>query len=106
MNDFDRMINSLTLLNEVELEALAEVCQTRIEAKRKARREGLRQELMSNLQNALSDILHNNFALIIKNTELNPEEDECYAVCFDPQDIYSIEMIDSKQRQRYFFNFK
>jgi hypothetical protein len=51
---------------------------------------------MENLQNALSDILHNNFALIIKNTELNPEEDECYAVCFDPQDIYSIEMIDSK----------
>ena len=96
MNDFDRMINSLTLLNEVELEALAEVCQAKIEGKRKARREALRQELMSNLQSALSDILHNNFALIIKNTELNPEEDDYYAVCFDPQDVYSIEMIDSK----------
>jgi hypothetical protein len=96
MNDFDRMINSLTLLNEVELEALAEVCPARAEGKRKARREGLRQELMGNLQKAISDILHNNFALIIKNTELNPEEDECYAVCFDPQDIYSIEMIDTK----------
>ena len=104
MNELDRMIHSLNLLNEVELEVLAEACQARVEDKKKARREGLRQKLMKNLQNALSDILHNNFALIIKNTELNPEEDECYAVCFDPQDIYSIEMIDSKQRQRY-FNF-
>ena len=67
-----------------------------LENRKKIKREALRQELMSNLQSALSDILHNNFALIIKNTELNPEEDECYAVCFDPQDIYSIEMIDSK----------
>ena len=104
MDNLDYVINSLNLLDETELEALAEVCQARVEGKRKARREALRQELMGNLQNALSDILHNNFALIIKNTELNPEEDECYAVCFDPQDIYSIEMIDSKQRQRYFFN--
>lgn len=67
-----------------------------LENRKKIKREALRQELMSNLQNALSDILHNNFTLIIKNTELNPEEDECYAVCFDPQDIYSIEMIDTK----------
>ena len=96
MDNLDYIINSLNLLDETELEALAEVCQTRIEGKRKARREALRHELIGNLQNALSDILHNNFALIIKNTELNPEEDECYAVCFDPQDIYSIEMIDSK----------
>lgn len=104
MNDaYSKVFGYLPELNEIELEALAGVCQAKIEGKRKARREALRQELMSNLQSALSDILHNNFTLIIKNTELNPEEDECYAVCFDPQDIYSIEMIDSKQRQRYFF---
>jgi hypothetical protein len=98
MNDFDRMINSLTLLNEVELEALAEVCQTRVEAKRKARREGLRQELMSNFQSALSDILHNDFTLVITNPELNPEEDECYGVCFNPEDIHSVKIniIDTK----------
>jgi chemotaxis protein CheY-P-specific phosphatase CheC len=96
MNDFDRMINSLTLLNEVELEALAEVCQTKIEAKKKARREGLRQELMGNLQSALSDILHNDFTLTIKNTERNHEYDDYDEVFFEPEDIYSIEMKDNK----------
>lgn len=96
MSHFDCMLTNLALLNENELEALAKACQSRVEDKKKARREALRQELMKNLQSALSDILHNNFALIIKNTELNSEEDECYAVCFDPEDIYSIEMIDTK----------
>jgi len=96
MDNLDYVINSLNLLDETELEALAEVCQARAEGKRKARREGLQQELMNNLQNALSDILHNDFALIIQNTELNPEEDECYSVCFNPEDIYSIKMIDTK----------
>jgi len=96
MNDFDRMINSLNLLNEVELEALAEVCQARAEGKKKARREGLRQELMKNLQKALSDIINNDFTLVITNTELDPEKDECYGVCFNPGDIYSVKMIDSK----------
>lgn len=67
-----------------------------LETRKKIKREALRQELISNLQNALSDILHNNFALIIKNTELNPEEDDYYAVCFQPEDVYSIEMIDTK----------
>jgi len=96
MNDFDRMINSLNLLNEVELEALAEVCQARAEGKKKARREGLRRELMKNLQKALSDIINNDFTLVITNTELDPEKDECYGVCFNPGDIYSVKMIDSK----------
>lgn len=96
MDDLDRMIRELNLLNEVELEALIMSCQARVEKKKKARREGLRQELMKNLQKTIGDILHSGFALMIKNTELNPEEDGCYAVCFDPEDIYSIEMIDTK----------
>ena len=94
MNDFDRLINSLNLLNETELEALAEVCQARAEGKKKARREGLRQELMTNLQKVISDILHNDFALSIKNTERNHEHDDYDEVFFEPEDIYSIDMID------------
>lgn len=91
MNDFDRMINALNLLNETELEALAEVCQARVEGKKKARREALRQELMGNLQKALSDILHNGFQLTIKNTDRD-EDDGYDEVYFEPEDIYSIEM--------------
>lgn len=106
MNDFDCIIRSLNLLNETELEALAEVCQARAEGKKKARREGLRLKLIENLQKALSDIIHNDFTLVITNTELDPEKDECYGVCFNPGDIYSVKVIDAKQRQRYFFNFK
>lgn len=98
MNDLDRVINSLNLFNETELEVIAEACQARAEKKKKARREGLRQELMGNLQKAINDILHNDFTLVITNTELNPEEDECYSVCFNPEDVYSIKMIDTKQR--------
>jgi hypothetical protein len=51
---------------------------------------------MGNLQKAISDILHNGFTLLITNTELDPDEDEFCAVCFDPEDIYSIKMIDTK----------
>lgn len=91
MNDFDRMINALNLLNETELEALAEVCQARVEGKKRARREALRQELMGNLQKALSDILHNDFQLTIKNTDRD-EDDGYDEVYFEPEDIYSIEM--------------
>ena len=98
MDNLDYVINSLNLLNETELETLVEVCQTRIEGERKTRREGLRQELMGNLQKAISDILHNDFTLSIKNTERNHEYDDYDEVFFEPEDIYSIEMIDSKQR--------
>lgn len=92
MNDFDRMINNLNLLNETELRVLSDVCLARAEDKKKERREALRQELMTNLQTALSDILHNDFSLIIKNTDLNPDEDEYAAVCFEPGEGYSIHM--------------
>lgn len=91
MNDFDRMINSLTLLNEIELETLAEACQERAEEKRKARREGLRKELMENLQKALSDILHNGFTLTIENTERDCHDDYG-CVVIDPDEFYSITM--------------
>jgi len=93
---FDSLFAMTDLLNETELEALAEVCQAKAEGKRKARRKVLRQELMENLQKAISDVLHNDFTLVITNIELNPEEDECYGVCFNPEDIYSIKMIDTK----------
>jgi len=91
MNDFDRMINNLNLLNETELEALAEVCQARAEGKKKARREGLRQKLMENLQKAIGDILHNGFTLTIENTERDCHDDYG-CVVFDPDEIYSITM--------------
>lgn len=90
MNDFDRMINNLNMLNETELQALSDVCLARVEGKKKARREALRQKLMTNLQTVLSDILHNDFSLIIKNTDLNPDEDKYAAVCFEPEEGYSI----------------
>jgi len=91
MNDFDRMINSLNLLNEVELEALAEVCQARAEGKKKARREGLRQELTENLQAALREIFLNGFTLTIENTERDCHDDYG-CVVIDPDEIYSITM--------------
>ena len=93
MNDtYSKIFRDLPLLNEAELQAVAEACQKRAEEKRKARREGLRQELMENLQNALSDILHNGFSLIIKNTERDHKYDDFDEVAFDPQDIYSIKI--------------
>lgn len=95
---YSKIFRNLPLLNEAELQALAEACQERAEEKRKARREGLRKELMENLQNALSDILHNGFTLTIENTERDCHDDYG-CVVFDPDEIYSITM---EQRQRYF----
>lgn len=63
-----------------------------LENRKKNEREKLRQELMGNLQKAISDILHNDFYLIIKNTERNHEDDDYDEIVFDPQDNYSIEM--------------
>lgn len=63
-----------------------------LENRKKNEREKLRQELMENLQKAMRDILHNDFYLIIKNTERNHEDDDYNEVVFDPQDIYSIEI--------------
>lgn len=104
MNDaYSKIFLCLPELSEIELETLAEACQERAEKKRKARREGLRQELMINLQKAIGDILHNGFNLAIKNTKCDPEYDDYVEVFFEPEDTYSIVMVDTKQRQRYFF---
>lgn len=97
MNDaYSKVFGYLPELNEIELETLAEVCQAKVEGKRKARREVLRQELMENLQKAIGDILHNGFNLAIKNTECDPEYDDYVEVFFEPEDIYSIIMVDTK----------
>ena len=87
MDELDKMIRSLNLLNESELEVLAELCQTRVEGKKKARREALRQELTGNLQKAIEDILHNGFNLMIENVD-NPN----WAVQFLPDESYHIEI--------------
>ena len=63
-----------------------------LENRKKNEREKLRQELMENLQKAIGDILHNDFYLIIKNTERDHKSDDYDEIIFDPQDIYSIEI--------------
>lgn len=96
-SQFDSLLAMTAMFNDTELQALANKCQSLIADRERIKREELRQKLMENLQNALSDVLHNDFALIIQNTKLNPEEDECCAVCFfDSEDVYSIEMVDTK----------
>ena len=89
---FDSLSAMTALLNDDELRALADKCQSLIADRERIKREELRQELMGNLQKAISDILHNNFYLIIKNTERNHEDDDYDEVVFDPEDIYSIEI--------------
>lgn len=87
MDELDKMIRSLNLLDETELEALAELCQARVEAKKKARREALRQELMGNLRKTIDDILHNGFNLEIENLD-NPN----WIVQFLPDETPNIEI--------------
>ena len=89
---FDSLFAMTALLNDAELRALADKCQNLLADRERIKREELRQELMGNLQKAIGDILHNGFTLLIKNTELDPDEDEYTAVCFDPEDIYSIKI--------------
>ena len=89
---FDSLFAMTALLNNTELRALADKCQNLIADRERIQREELRQELMGNLQKAIGDILHNGFTLYIQNTELNPDEDECTAVYFDPEEIYHIEI--------------
>ena len=91
-SQFDSLLAMTALLNNEELEALAFKCEELIKDRERIRREELRHELMGNLQKAIGDILHNGFTLFIKNTELDPDEDKYTAVCFDPEDIYSIKI--------------
>jgi len=89
---FDSLSAMIALLNDDELRALANKCQSLIADRERIKRNELRQELMENLQKAIGDILHNGFYLIIKNTERDHEKDDYDEVIFDSEDIYSIEM--------------
>ena len=99
-SNFDSLSAMTALLNDDELRALANKCQSLIADRERIKRNELRQELMENLQKAIGDILHNGFYLIIKNTERDHEKDDYDEVIFDSEDIYSIEM---QQQQCYFF---
>lgn len=59
------------------------------ENRKKNEREALRQELMNNLQKAISDILNNNFTLAIENSDRDCHDDYG-CVVFDPDEVYSI----------------
>lgn len=87
----DSLFAVITLLNDAELRTLTDRCQNLIEARERIKREGLRQELMGNLQKAIDDILHNGFSLTIENTERDCHDDYG-CVMFDPDEIYSIEI--------------
>ena len=89
MTNFDQISALTALLTDDELEALAFKCESLIKDRERIKREELQQELMGNLQEAISDILHNGFELTIKNTERDccDDYDEVY---FEPNDIYSI----------------
>jgi len=84
---YSKILRGLPELNEIELEALAGACQKRVEEKRKARREGLRRELMENLQETINDILRNGFSLMIENLD-NPN----WEVKFLPDESPNIEI--------------
>jgi len=98
LNDshFDSLFAMTALLTDTELQALTNKCQQVIADRERIKRNELRQKLMENLQKAIGDILHNDFCLTIKNTETDPIYDDCHEVCFDSEDIYSIEIIDTK----------
>lgn len=97
-SQFDSLLATTALLNNDELKALANKCQSLIADRERIKRNELRQELMENLQKALSDILHNDFTLTIENTDRDCHDDYG-CVIVDPGDICSIEIT---QRQRYF----
>lgn len=88
---FDSLFAMTALLNDTELRALADRCQNLIADRERIKREELRQELMENLQKAIGDILHNGFALYIKNTDRD-EDDGCEEIYLDTEDTYSIEI--------------
>lgn len=88
---FDTLFEMAALLNDTELRALTDKCQNLIADRERTKREELRQKLMENLQKAIGDILYNDFALYIKNTDRD-EDDGCEEIYLDTEDIYSIEI--------------
>lgn len=88
---FNSLVAMTALLNDTELRALADKCQNLIADRERIKREELRKKLIENLQKAIGDILHNDFALYIQNTDRD-ENDGCEHVYFDTKDIYHIEL--------------
>lgn len=86
---FDSLFATIALLNDTELQALANKCQNLIADRERIKRNELRQELMGNLQKAIGDILHNNFTLAIENSDRDCH-DNYGCVVFDPDEVYSI----------------
>ena len=84
INEFLAIIN---LCDDNELETLTARCNELLQERKTAARNALRQELMANLQQTISAILGNGFALTIENTD-----DPVWKVCFEPRDHYSIEI--------------
>jgi biotin-(acetyl-CoA carboxylase) ligase len=85
---FDSLFAMTALLNDTELEALANKCQELIADRERIKRNELRRELIDNLQKAIGDILQNNFTLTIENTDRDCHDDYG-CVVFDPDENYS-----------------
>ena len=72
---YSKIFRDLPLLNEVELQAIAEACQKKVDEKRKARREGQRRELMNEIRAAINEALNNGFELTIENEDRDIHDD-------------------------------
>ena len=83
----DSLLAVTAMLTDTELHALANKCQNLIADRERIKRNELRQELMENLQKALSDILHNGFSLTIENLD-----NQNWAVQFLPDESPHIEI--------------
>ena len=86
---FNHYIDDSILMSNTQLETAINKFSEILKKRKEIEREELRQELMGNLQNALSDILHNGFTLTIENTDRDCHDDYG-CVVFDPDEIYSI----------------
>ena len=91
-SQFDSLLAMTAMLNDAELQALSNKCQSLIADHERIRRNELKQELIDNLQKAISDILHNDFTLSIKNTERDHKYDDYDEIFFEPEDNYTIEI--------------
>lgn len=86
---FNHYIDDSILMSNTQLETAINKFSEILKKRKEIEREELRQKLMENLQNALSDILHNGFTLTIENTDRDCHDDYG-CVVFDPDEIYSI----------------
>lgn len=87
ITNFEQISALTALLTDNELEALTFKCEDLIKDRQRTKREKLRQELMGNLQEAIRNILHNDFSLEIENVD-NPN----WVVQVNPDEIYHIEI--------------